>query len=86
MAYARAPVSLLTPYLYFQIAFGAFGGWWVFGHVPGGVAGLGIAMIALFGALMSWRPSPSVIARDARQRTLSSADPSPAQNSVRPRA
>jgi len=86
MAYTRAPVSLLTPYLYFQIAFGAFGGWWVFGHVPSGVAGLGIAMIALFGALMSWRPSPSLIARDAPRRTSSSAGPSPAPSSAHPRA
>lgn len=51
LAYAQASVSQLTPYLYFQIAFGALGGWWVFRHVPNGVAVIGILMIAGFGAL-----------------------------------
>ncbi|WP_233151735.1 DMT family transporter [Pelomonas sp. KK5] len=66
MAYTRAPVSLLTPYLYFQIAFGAFGGWWVFGHMPTSTARLGIAMIVLSGVLVSWaRARPGTAAAQA---------------------
>lgn len=54
MAYARAPVAVLTPYLYLQIGFGAIGGWLVFRHVPDAWAAVGIGLIALFGVLGTW--------------------------------
>ena len=34
LAYARAPVVVLTPYLYLQVGFAALGGWLVFSHLP----------------------------------------------------
>jgi hypothetical protein len=34
LAYGRAPVSTLTPFLYAQIGFAMLGGWIVFSHVP----------------------------------------------------
>jgi drug/metabolite transporter (DMT)-like permease len=54
MAYARAPVATLTPFLYFQIAFAGVSGWLVFGHVPDLPAFAGMALIALCGSLGTW--------------------------------
>lgn len=48
-AYARAPVGVLTPYLYLQIAFAMLGGWLVFSHVPDVWSLMGVAMIAASG-------------------------------------
>lgn len=53
LAFARAPASTLTPYLYTQIAFAMLCGWWVFGHVPGAMELSGIALIAVCGASAS---------------------------------
>lgn len=61
LAYKRAQASTLTPYLYGQIAFAMFCGWVVFGHVPGRLELIGIAMIVLCGATASW-----LTARDRR--------------------
>lgn len=52
MGYARAPVSSLTPYLYFQIGFGALGGWLLFDHVPPPLALFGVALIGVCGVLV----------------------------------
>ena len=54
LAYQRAPASVLTPYLYGQIAFAMLGGYLVFSHVPDGWAMLGILMVAVCGAMGAW--------------------------------
>ncbi len=54
LAYARAPVSTLTPFLYGQIGFAMLGGWIAFTHVPDRWSLLGIAMIAVCGATGAW--------------------------------
>lgn len=61
LAFARAPASTLTPYLYTQIGFAMLCGWAVFGHVPGSLEFAGIGMIVLCGATASW-----LTARDRR--------------------
>jgi len=54
LAYAKAPVSTLTPFLYTQIAFAMLGGWLVFSHVPDQWSVLGITLIAICGAAGAW--------------------------------
>lgn len=54
VAYKRTQASTLTPYLYAQVGFAMLGGWLAFSHVPDRWALLGIAMIALCGALGAW--------------------------------
>jgi drug/metabolite transporter (DMT)-like permease len=54
LAYARAPVVVLTPYLYLQVGFAALGGWLVFSHVPDAWALAGIAIITASGVLGTW--------------------------------
>lgn len=54
VAYKSAPASTLTPYLYAQVGFAMLGGWLAFSHVPDNWALLGIAMIAICGALGAW--------------------------------
>ena len=54
LAYARAPVATLTPFLYAQIGFAMLGGWLAFSHVPDDWALLGIALVALCGAAGAW--------------------------------
>jgi drug/metabolite transporter (DMT)-like permease len=54
LAYAKAPVSTLTPFLYAQIAFAMLGGWIVFSHVPDRWSVLGMALIAVCGAAGAW--------------------------------
>lgn len=54
LAFARAPASTLTPFLYTQVGFAMLGGWLVFGHVPGPWELSGIALIVLCGASASW--------------------------------
>jgi drug/metabolite transporter (DMT)-like permease len=53
-AYARAPVSTLTPFLYAQIAFAMLGGWLAFSHVPDRWSLVGIVLIAVCGAAGAW--------------------------------
>lgn len=53
-AYARAPVAVLTPYLYLQVGFAALGGWIVFAHVPDGWSLAGIALTTACGAYGTW--------------------------------
>ena len=45
LAYARAPASTLTPFLYAQIGFAVLGGWVAFSHVPDHLSMLGMGMI-----------------------------------------
>jgi drug/metabolite transporter (DMT)-like permease len=54
LAFARAPASTLTPFLYTQIGFAMLGGWLAFGHLPGRWELGGIALIVLCGASASW--------------------------------
>lgn len=54
LAYTRAPAATLTPYLYAQIGFAMLGGWLVFAHVPDGWSLLGMALIAVCGAVGAW--------------------------------
>ncbi len=54
LGYQRAPAATLTPYIYTQIAFAMLGGWIVFSYVPDGWSTVGIAMIAVCGALGAW--------------------------------
>lgn len=54
LAFARAPASTLTPYLYTQIGFAMLCGWLVFDHIPGALELAGIALIVVCGASASW--------------------------------
>ncbi len=54
LAFAKAPASTLTPFVYAQIGFAMLCGWWVFGHAPGRWELIGIALIVLCGATASW--------------------------------
>lgn len=54
LAFARAPASTLTPYLYAQIGFAMLAGWVVFGHVPGPLELTGMALIVVCGATAGW--------------------------------
>ena len=58
LAYSLASPSVLTPYLYFQIAFATLAGWLVFSQVPDRWSLLGIAMIAVCGVANSWLAGP----------------------------
>lgn len=49
MAFARAPVSVVSPYLQTAIVFSALWGWALFGHVPDAWALAGMALIAASG-------------------------------------
>jgi drug/metabolite transporter (DMT)-like permease len=54
LAYQKAPAATLTPYLYAQIAFAMVGGWIAFSHVPDSWSMVGMAMIAVCGAVGAW--------------------------------
>ena len=54
LAYARAPVSTLTPFLYAQIGFAMLGGWLAFSHVPDDLSLMGMGLIAVCGATGAW--------------------------------
>ena len=54
LAYGKAPVSTLTPFLYAQIGFAMLGGWLVFSHVPDAWSLIGIVTIAVCGAGGAW--------------------------------
>jgi drug/metabolite transporter (DMT)-like permease len=54
LAYSRASVATLTPFLYLQVFFATLGGWWVFHHLPDGLALLGIAVICGCGVFGTW--------------------------------
>ncbi len=62
LAYRHAPVVVLAPYLYLQIAYATLGGWLLFGQIPDARAAWGIGLIAACGAagtrLATRRPQP----------------------------
>lgn len=49
-AYREAPAALVAPLLYCHLIWAGVLGWAVFGHVPDGVATLGIVVVAISGA------------------------------------
>ena len=53
-AFARAPASRVTPFLYSGIAFATFTGWVVFSHIPDPIAITGMSLIALCGLGAGW--------------------------------
>jgi len=63
LAYQRAPAATLTPYLYSQIGFAMLGGWLLFSHLPDAWSFVGMALIALCGALGAW-----LTVRESRSR------------------
>lgn len=54
LAYGRAPVATLGPYLYAQIGFAVLGGWLAFAHTPDAWALVGMCVIAACGAAGAW--------------------------------
>lgn len=54
LGYGRASPAMLTPYLYFQIAFATLAGWLVFSHAPDRWSVIGIGVIAVCGVASSW--------------------------------
>ncbi len=63
VAYSRASVVVLTPFLYLQIAFASLGAWLAFGHVPDGWSLIGIALIAVCGVWGTWLNGREILAR-----------------------
>jgi drug/metabolite transporter (DMT)-like permease len=61
MAYARAPVATMTPFLYFQIVFATIAGWLVFGQVPDALAFAGMALVGVCGSLGTWLASRQIV-------------------------
>lgn len=59
-AFRHAPASLLAPINYIQLLWAALLGWVVFGHVPGPLSLLGMAIIAASGVLVALRPRAPV--------------------------
>ncbi len=74
MAYTRAPVAVLTPYLYLQIAIAALSGWLVFGHVPDGWSWWGMALIAGCGVFGTWLTGRELLARRDRRPAQSTIE------------
>lgn len=54
LAYARAPATALTPFLYTQIGTSMLLGWLVFQHVPSQWGIIGMVVIAISGASSAW--------------------------------
>lgn len=54
LAFARAPASRVSPFLYAQIPFAVLLGWWGLNHVPDAWAWLGMAIIGACGAATVW--------------------------------
>ncbi len=51
---AMAPMAVLMPFTYLQIAFAGLGGWVVFSHVPDAWAFAGMGIVAASGAASVW--------------------------------
>ncbi len=72
MAYQRASVARLTPYLYLQILFSAIGGWLVFSHWPDTVSTIGIGLVAVAGVFGTWLTGREMLHPSAQQDAESS--------------
>lgn len=64
-AFRFAPASLLAPLNYVQLLWAGLLGWVVFGHVPGAVSLLGMALIAGSGVLVALKTGRPPIKRSA---------------------
>jgi drug/metabolite transporter (DMT)-like permease len=64
-AFARAPASTLSPFLYVQIGFALLCGWWVFDHVPGWLETTGVLLIVVCGVAASVLASRAASAHQA---------------------
>jgi drug/metabolite transporter (DMT)-like permease len=54
IAFASAPASTLSPFMYAQVAFAVVAGCLVFDHFPGAVEWGGISLIVVSGVLSAW--------------------------------
>ena len=54
LAYSRASVATLTPFLYLQVFFATLGGWLVFSHIPDHWSIAGMVLIAVCGTGGAW--------------------------------
>ncbi len=54
LALGVAPMPILMPFIYAQIAFASVAGWLAFGHLPDGWAIAGMCIVAASGALSVW--------------------------------
>jgi drug/metabolite transporter (DMT)-like permease len=54
MALKKAHASVVTPFIYTQLAFAVMGGWLMFGRVPDGWSFLGMVVIAMCGIANAW--------------------------------
>lgn len=72
MAYSRASVARLTPYLYLHIGFGTLGGWLVFSHVPDAWGFVGIGLIAVSGVFGTWLTGREMLHPSAQGEAQSS--------------
>lgn len=67
LAYGMAPATMLTPFMYAQIAAAALLGWWVLGDSPDLWSWVGMGVIAACGAAIAWlnvRPAAAAIQED----------------------
>lgn len=67
LAYGVAPATMLTPFMYAQIAAAALLGWWVLGDSPDLWSWVGMGVIAACGAAIAWlnvRPAAAAIQED----------------------
>jgi drug/metabolite transporter (DMT)-like permease len=51
-AYLRAPASLIAPFTYVQMLWATFYGWAIFGQLPDGLSGVGMAVIVASGVAL----------------------------------
>ena len=72
LALGVAPMPVLMPFTYVQIAFASFTGWLAFGHVPDGWAFAGMAVVAVCGAASVW-----LNLRESAAATANQTDPAP---------
>ncbi len=54
LALGLAPLAVLMPFTYVQLAFASVTGWLAFGHLPDGWAVLGMGVVAACGAASVW--------------------------------
>jgi drug/metabolite transporter (DMT)-like permease len=69
-AFAHAPASTLSPFLYFQLVWASLLGWLVFGQLPDWITAIGIGCVAAGGLALA-------LAQRARSRAARAAVPHP---------
>ncbi len=70
LAFGRAPVAVLTPYLYMQIAFATLFAWVMFKHLPDAWSFAGLALVAAGGVLGTWLTARETRSSAAQQQGL----------------